>query len=113
MEKSGCTRASVWLDRMVRSGGQSAHYKRSGLLRHTAHVSTEAKLTHNRYGTNSSAANRLVRQKAAIVATISATKAKTSTAASAPQCQAKNNHDQSALTVSWAPNKPSANRLGP
>ena len=38
---------------------------------------------------------------------------KTSTAASAPRCQAKNNHDQSALAASCAPNKPSATPLEP
>lgn len=69
------------------------------MLRHTVHVSTEAKLTQARYGTNSSPANRLARQKANVVATMSPSRINTSTAASAPRCQAKNNHDQSALAA--------------
>jgi len=96
-----------------RSGCQRAHYRRPGLLRHTVHVSTEAKLTHKRYGINSSAAKRLVRQKTMTVATMSASRTKTSTAAAPPRCQAKNNHDQSALAASCAPNKASASLLEP
>ena len=90
-----------------------SHYKRWGLLRHIVHVSTEAKPTHKKYGTRSSAAQRLVRQKAAPVAMISASRIRTSAVANAPRCHAKKHHDQSALAASCAPNKLSASPLAP
>ena len=89
------------------------HHKRVGLLRHTAQVSTDAKLTHKRYGTISNAAKRLIRQNATIMATMSASRTRISTAARAPRCQAKNNHDQSALAASCAPKRVSAALFGP
>jgi len=87
------------------TAGHSAHYKSPGLLCHTAHVSADAKLTHKTYGTNSTVAKRLLRQKAAAVATMSASKTNISTAASAPRCQPKNNQVQRALAASCATNR--------
>ena len=87
---------------------KGADQRSPGLLRHSAHVSTEAKLTQTRYGTNRSAAKRLARQNAAPVARMSASRTRTSMAASAPRCHAKNIQDHSALAASYAPNKPSA-----
>lgn len=70
--------------RAIRPRFEADLYKRVGLVRHTAQVSTDAKLTHKRYGTKSNAARRLIRQNAAIVATMSARSIRISTAASAP-----------------------------
>ena len=49
-----------------------------------------------------------MRQKPATVHTISASRTRTSAEASAPRCQAKNSHDQSALAASCRPNRANA-----
>ena len=89
-------------DGRVRPRVETVHYKTFGLLCHTDQVRAEARQTHARYGSMRAPAKRLMRQKTAIVAAISASRTSTPTNANTPLRQAKNSHVQRAFAHSWA-----------